>query len=397
MPRGRTKDRDGVFTRKDRPGQFYGSWIDATGRRRKRKLAAPTLQQARTLVAAEKARVDEQRTKGYAAPTKDSFASILPRYLKHQKPPQLSQRSFERTAGIVENQLRPTFGAMRLGAIRRADIQEYITERAGEVSPGSVVKELNVLKHLLGLAVEWELIPFNPALKIKPPRVPAGRVRYLQPTELRAVLAACPEWLRPIAGLAAFTAMRRSEILGLRWLHTDLQGGRLMLSQTKNGEGRMVHLNQLAAQVVKAQWREDVKSTDRVFPIADDCTADNISKGFAAVCRRLEIEDFRFHDLRHTAASWMRMKGADIHTVAQLLGHKDLRMAARYQHLSAEFLGAAVGRLDAVFGEPGQLPRREAPPGDREIVHSSCSLVPTASPAISTKEADIPQAVDLTW
>ena len=356
MPRrkGRALDRDGVFTRKDRPGKFFGSWIDASGRRRKRKLEASTLQQAQTLLQAEKRRADKQRTLGYAPPTKDSLASLLPRYMKHQKP-RLSQRSYERTEGIVENQLRPAFGAMRLGGIRRADIQQYVTERAGEVSPGSVVKELNVLKHLLGLAVEWELIPFNPALKIKPPRVPAGRVRYLQPTELRAVLAACPSWLRPIAALAAFTAMRRSEILGLRWLHVDMPGGRLMLSQTKNGEGRIVHLNQLAAQVIESQWREDAKSTERVFPLADDCTADNISKGFAAVCRRLEIEDFHFHDLRHTAASWMRMKGADIHTVAQLLGHKDLRMAARYQHLSAEFLGAAVGRLDAIFGEPKQL------------------------------------------
>lgn len=60
--------------------------------------------------------------------------------------------------------------------------------------------------------------------------------------------------------------------------------------------------------------------------------------------------DFRFHDLRHTAASWLRMQGADIHTVAQLLGHKDLRMAARYQHLSPAFLADAVARLDAAYG-----------------------------------------------
>ena len=77
------------------------------------------------------------------------------------------------------------------------------------------MKELSVLKHLLGLAVEWDLIPFNPAVKIKSSRVPAGRVRYLQPTELRTPLEACPQWLRPIAGLAAFTAMRRSEILAM--------------------------------------------------------------------------------------------------------------------------------------------------------------------------------------
>ena len=66
---------------------------------------------------------------------------------------------------------------------------------------------------------------------------------------------------------------------------------------------------------------------------------------------KLEIMNFRFHDLRHTAASWLRMQGADIHTVAQLLGHRDLRMAARYQHLSPAFLADAVNRLDAVFGD----------------------------------------------
>ncbi len=368
MPRGKKKDRDGIYTRPDRPG-FWGSWIDASGRRRRRKFDAPTLTQARTLLNAEKARVEEQLTKGYAPPTKDSFASIVPRYLEHQKP-RLSQRSYERARGILENQLRPTFGAVQLGKIRRSDIQNYVTHRSSEVSPGSVVKELNVLKHLLGLAIEWDLIPYNPAVKIKTPRVPAGRVRYLQPTELRALLAACPDWLRPIAGLAAFTAMRRGEILKLRWIDIDLNGGRIMLPQTKNGDGRIVYMNELASDVIRSQWRDGAKGTDLVFPLADDCTPDNISKGFAAVCRRLEIEDFTFHDLRHTAASWLRMQGADIHTVAQLLGHKDLRMATRYQHLSPEFLSTAVGRLDTIFGEPTAAPKEksDSESGSRAIV-----------------------------
>jgi integrase len=306
------------------------------------------------LLDAERSRADELRTKGYTAPAEDRVATVLDRYQKHQKP-RLSLGSYDRTKGIIDNQLRPTFGSRRIGDLRRTDIQDYVTRRATEVSPGTVVKELNVLKHLLGLAVEWELLPFNPAAKVKAPRVPAGRVRYLQPTELRAVLEACPAWLRPIVGLAAFTAMRRGEILALRWLHVDMDGKRLMLPQTKNGDGRIVYLNQLAAEVIKGQWSHNVKSTDRVFPFADDCTPDNISKGFAAVCHRLRVEDFHFHDLRHTAASWLRMQGADIHTVATVLGHRDLRMAARYQHLSSEFLGAAVGRLDSIFGEAPKL------------------------------------------
>lgn len=78
-----------------------------------------------------------------------------------------------------------------------------------------------------------------------------------------------------------FTSMGRSEILGLRWMHVDLGGSRLMLPPTKNGDGRIVHLNGYAGQAILSQWSEDARATGRVFRLADDCTPDNISKGFA--------------------------------------------------------------------------------------------------------------------
>ncbi|MBL8218159.1 MAG: tyrosine-type recombinase/integrase [Bryobacterales bacterium] len=78
---------------------------------------------------------------------------------------------------------------------------------------------------------------------------------------------------------------------------------------------------------------------------------ERVSVAFSRACAKVGIVDLRFHDLRHMAASWMRMQGADIHTVAQLLGHKDLRMAARYQHLSPAYLSEAVKKLDGVFGD----------------------------------------------
>jgi integrase len=143
--------------------------------------------------------------------------------------------------------------------------------------------------------------------------------------------------------------MRRSEVLGLRWLDVDLLNNRVMLPQTKNGEGRIVYLNHSAQSVFQSlPVTAETKPSDRVF---DGVTPDQVSVKFRRICKKKGILDFRFHDLRHTAASWMRMQGADIHTVAQLLGHKDLRMAARYQHLSPAFLAEAVGRLDALFGE----------------------------------------------
>ena len=259
----------------------------------------------------------------------------------------LTPKAYQRESGIVQNLLQPFFPG-KVADIRRVDIQRYVTSRSGKASPHSVLKELNIFKHLLRLAAEWEIIAINPAQGVKSPKVPAGRVRYSQPTELKTVLQASPSWLQPIVGLAVGTGMRRSEILGLRRLDIDIANGRILLPQTKNGEGRIVYLNDLATAALQRVLVPLGNSTDMLFR---GISPERISVAFARACRKANIQDFRFHDLRHTAASWMRMQGADIHTVAQLLGQKDLRMAARYQHLSPAFLGEAVKRLDGVFGK----------------------------------------------
>lgn len=339
-----SKSADGVYTRPDRDG-FWISWNDAQGKRRYRKTNAQTLTQARAARAGELVRVEQAKVLGFAPPGKESMAELAPRYLAHQKA-RVSAAAYTREKGILEDHLIPVFtGAV--ASIRRVDIQRYITKRSVEVSAYSIQKELNCLKHLLRMAMEWEIIPVNPAQGVKSPRVPAGRVRYLQPGELKSVVEACPEWLQPIVMLAACTGMRRSEMPGLRWLDIDFKNNRVLLPQTKNGEGRIVYLNQLAAAAL-----DSVVPGGKVLPTSKpfgEFTAAHVSVTFARVLKRLGIEDFRFHDLRHSAASWLRMKGADIHTVAQLLGHKDLRMSARYIHLSPDFLSEAVGRLDSAY------------------------------------------------
>jgi integrase len=340
----RSKDADGVYLRKDRPG-YWITWFDAQGRRLRRKTDARTLTQAKQARAAELLRAEQSRTLGFSPPGAESFTEIGKRYLAHQRV-RLTTRAYERERGIVEQHLAPFF-ATALKAVRRVDVQRYLTKRCGEVSAETARKELNVLKHLLKLAMEWEIIPANPAQGVKGPKAPAGRVRYLQSSELSVVLSAAPEWLRPIILVAVFTGMRRSEILSLRWLDVDLLHGRVLLPQTKNGDGRIVYLNRSAAGVLESMARSQ-------FPAASDLVfgripGERVSVAFARACRRVKITDFRFHDLRHTAASWLRMRGADVHTVAQVLGHKDLRMAIRYQHLSPAYLAEAVARLDGAF------------------------------------------------
>lgn len=346
MAKKTAQKRDGVYWRDDRPG-WWMSWTDAQGRRRRRKTNAHNITQAKQILAAEQLRVEQARILGHQPPGKDTFAEVAERYLKHQKA-RLTAKAYDREEGIVRKHLTPKFGDRKVSSIRKLDIQRYVTDRSGEVSAYSVQRELTVLKHLFSLAVEWEIVPTNPARDVKAPKAPAGRVRYLQPTELRALLDACPDGLRQIVALAVSTGMRRGEIINLRYLDVDMANRRIMLPQTKNGEMRIVYLNEMATMVFKSVgWNEETRSGDLIFA---NWTPDQVSVAFGRICRELKIVDFRFHDLRHTAASWLRMSGADIHTVAQLLGHKDLRMAARYQHLSPGFLSEAVGKLDAVFG-----------------------------------------------
>jgi integrase len=257
MARKSAQTRDGIYQRKDRPG-FWISWSDAQGRRRFRKTDAQNITQARQIRSAELLRAEHARVLGFGPPGAESFADVAARFLRHQKA-RLTPKAFDREKSIIEKHLKPSFNGS-LASIRRQDVQRYITARCGKASPHSIQKEVNVMKHLLRLAVEWELIPVNPAHGVKCPRVPAGRVRYLQPTELRPLIGECPEWLRPIAALAVLTGMRRGELLGLRWLDVDLSQGRLILPQTKNGDGRVVYLSDGAQAVLRSLTRGQVTS-----------------------------------------------------------------------------------------------------------------------------------------
>jgi hypothetical protein len=174
------------------------------------------------------------------------------------------------------------------------------------------------------------------------------------PPSLRCVAAPSKEVNRPPTHRRAGLELRARQVK----VHLPSKTrGTIQLPQTKNGEGRTVWLNALACQALDSVSRNGARSTDRVFPASEQVSPENVSLAFLRACRKVGVADFRLHDLRHTAASHLRMQGADIHTVAQLLGHKDLRMAARYQHLSPTYLQAAVKGLDTAFGpELASLP-----------------------------------------
>jgi integrase len=275
-----------------------------------------------------------------------TFKEASNEYLDGQKP-LLTPREYDRQAGILEEHLRPFFRG-KVGEISARSVEQYITLRSRKCSAATIRKEVGVLKHLLNRAMKEGKISKNPAAGVTMPRVPAGRVRYLQPTELQAVLEHCPPWLRPVVLLAVATAMRRGEILKMRWLDVDLLQRQVNLPQTKNGKGRTVYLNEMALDVFRSLALDaDTQADEPVFAL--DVTPEEVSMCFMRACRKARINDFRFHDLRHTTATWLRQRGVQLDEIAKQLGHSDLRMTQRYAHLGASQIREAVCCLDSIL------------------------------------------------
>ena len=220
-------------------------------------------------------------------------------------------------------------------------------------SNSTAVRYLAVLSHAFSVAMkEWGWVAANPLRNVSKPIEPRGRVRFLDKDECSRLLAACKasgsEALYSIVVLALTTGMRRGEIMGLRWRDVDLSNAHLTLHQTKNGERRVVPLVGQALELLQNRRVSCLDETELVFPGRASCRPLEFRKPWLRALERAAIDDFRFHDLRHTAASYLAMQGCTTLDLAELLGHKTLQMVKRYSHLSTAHARASLLKLDRV-------------------------------------------------
>jgi integrase len=192
--------------------------------------------------------------------------------------------------------------------------------------------------------------------KVSKPKEPRGRVRFLSEEERQRLLTACQVSRNPhlyiVVVLALSCGARKGELVSLRWPDVDLKRGTLTFHQTKNGERRAVPLAGQALALMREHAKVRRLDTTLVFPNATGKRALGIREAFEGVVERAGIVDFRFHDLRHTFASYLAMNGASLLEIAEVLGHKTLAMVKRYAHLCEAHTRGVVERMNrAVFGE----------------------------------------------
>jgi len=229
------------------------------------------------------------------------------------------------------------------------DVREKIQnmETNGKKKSNSTVNRyVAALSVVFSYAVkELEWMDDNPISKISHLKEPKSRVRYLSDEEREILCEQARESSNPyiytIICIALTTGARKMEILGLRWEDVDLNAKTAILQETKNGERRLLRLIEPAFSELKKLYVNRGKSP-YIFPNHDGTGALDITYCWKDLIKQTGIKNFRFHDLRHTWASYLAMNNVNMATIAEILGHKDLKVTKRYAHLSPGYIRSVM-------------------------------------------------------
>jgi integrase len=269
-----------------------------------------------------------------------TFAEIIERYIVEVLPTMRGGKAdFIRLKALA----RRPISRLNMVSLTPQKIAQHRDERLKEIAPATVIRELSYFSSIITFArKEWGININNPVALVARPKNPQGRSRILDAAETNALFEALSPtgrrsiWMLPLVRLALETAMRRSELLGLRWEHVDFGRRTIFLQLTKNGTSRTVPLSTHAMQILT----EIPRNIDgRVFPV----THEVVSQAFNRARKQAGVKDIRFHDLRHMAITRLAEKLPNLIELSAVSGHKSLAMLKRYYHPNPELLAEKLG------------------------------------------------------
>lgn len=272
-----------------------------------------------------------------------TLLSLLEKYAETVTP-QKKGRNAEKY--LLRNIMGHRVSDLSLDRLTPSAVAIYRDERLKLVSPSSVRRELAILQHCIEIAGrDWGLkLPKNPVAEITKPSQNKSRERRISHDELSRLHEALRNSKNPllekIIYFAIHTGMRRGEILSIRWNDLNLEARTAYLADTKNGYSRSVPLTRQAMAAIPSK-PTSASDSDRIFPISPNA----VRLAWERLKRRANINNFRFHDLRHEAISRFFELGLSVPEVSLISGHRDPRMLARYTHLKAEDLARKLNKL----------------------------------------------------
>ena len=251
--------------------------------------------------------------------------------------------------------LHSYLGDLTLDQVTLDVIDRIKSARLKEVSKGTCNRYLALVRAILRRSRdEWEWIEKVPKVRLF--KETNNRERSLTPDQAQRLIEELPEHQSEVVLFALATGLRQSNVLGLEWGQVNLDQSHAWIHgwQSKNRRPISVPLNATALAVLK---RQQGKHPTRVFTFQGKPLNSANTRAWQSARKRAGIEDFRWHDLRHTWATWQRQAGTPTHELQRLGGWRTGAMVERYAHLAPDHLIAAATRLDAVL--PGYVSATE--------------------------------------
>ena len=280
-----------------------------------------------------------------------TFGDMMDKFMAEHAPTvsENTQRSYTTSLKF----LLPHFGDSNLISISPKMISRYKVLRKGDgVKPATVNRELAMLSKAFSLAAkEWEWLKDNPVSRVSKEKENNARDRWLSKDEEKRLLDNSPEWIKQIIIFSLNTGLRLGELTGLEWSRVDISNKTILIDNSKNGEQRTIPLNKYALDVVKQRLRVKSLKYDYVFinRYSWKINPNSLRDAFRKILRKVEITDFRLHDLRHSFATRLTQADVDLYKISKLLGHKDIKMTQRYAHHCPDSLREGVEVLDVDY------------------------------------------------
>jgi integrase len=295
---------------------------------------------------------------GYTGDEKPAPLNLCDEYLRLHAAQKRSKTFFDWTVAILKRHFKERL----LSHIGVRDVEEFLAARRADVKTATANRSLTVLKHMLRKAVEWGYAASNPAAGFKPEKERNRREFFLTADQADELLEKTPEHIRPLVVAALHTGARRGELLGLTWQDVDLDRRLVTFRDTKNGEDRTVRMSEtLTATLRRLPSR---LQGGPVFRSSEGKALEPAAfrKDFEAAAKGAGLKGFRFHDLRHSAASFLVQAGVPLNTVREILGHKSITMTLRYAHLAPEHQEDAAKAMDRLHASRSAKAGAPAPP-----------------------------------
>ncbi|MBB1471833.1 site-specific integrase [Luteimonas sp. MC1782] len=306
------------------------------------------------------AKVESDLGHGVYVPTtadrRTSLGDLIDKYVTDYLPVKANNRDHAGQVAML-SWWREEYGFVTLDKLQPAVFSEARGKLAKRLNRyGNPLSGATINRYLAAISAvckwawkELHALQSNPVLSVSKAAESEGVIRFLSDDERKALFKACNAHpnrnIRTAVTLALATGARYSNIRNLRWPDVDMDSWRLCFRETKTGQPRYVPVVGVAQNALRDQFNADPTKDGWVFKGQGDKTPADLEKHWREVRDAADLQDFRFHDLRHTTASYLTQSGAGLAQVADALGHRTLVMAKRYSHQSGEHVRATLATI----------------------------------------------------